>query len=386
MRRRLPLILLLPLAAAVARAAGEPTVRDDGSNFEISLPELKAGDWDKITNAERTDIKAHFRTEFTGTDPLAFAEVQVMVVANKSELAQRKLASLAMQWAESMEAVLTNPREIKEGPLTLGGQEAYFRDLQGDYISGVGHITWYLTRMGKLIYVIHVLRAYKAVGDESLEAEILEIRDSFKFLRVEEVKADSKAKGKDKPAGPAGAGGAPKGAEKETIDPELTKAAPLKNDFWRFECVKPEGVLSIPPEKFDNSETTNNVVAKFTMDAEQTRLMIRIYAQSENAQQFTIEQHAERTLKQFETTYAEKSRLEPEIDNDYHKKFPLAKKAIRMKLVGRRTVPETTYWYLAQCKNDRQYRIEIYVTGATGEKQWEKQIQAFLKSFKPQKD
>jgi hypothetical protein len=282
-----------------------------------------------------------------------------------------------------MEGALTSPRDLKEGKATLGGQEAYFRDVKGDYQAGAGpgHITWYVTRMGKFVYVFYVIRTFKAVGDEGLEGEINAIRDSFKFLKIEEVKADPKAKGGEGPQGPAGGGA----TEKKGPDPEQLVREEKKYDHWKLKLVKPEGLLSVEPEKFDKSEVDNHVIAKFNRQGEQTNLLIRVYAQLEKAQLYTIEQLADNYVKYFNQTYNEKSRKEPEIEKEY-KKFPLSKNAIRMKLMGRRTVPEVKYWYLAQCKNGRQYQIEIYLTGTEGEVAWKNQIEDFMKNFKPQDD
>jgi hypothetical protein len=236
--------------------------------------------------------------------------------------------------------------------------------------------------MGGFIYVFHVFRCFDAVNDEGLETEVAQIRDSFKFLKIIEIKADPKAK-EDKPGGPAGAG-APKEKDKGP-DPALLKRAEMKFDHWRFECAKPEGLLNVPPDKFDQSEKDNHLVAKLERVDEESRIMIRVYAQSEKAQQFTIQQLADRCIKYFETTYNEKKRLAPEIDNNF-KGFRLAKEAIKLKLVGQRSVSETTYWYIAQCKNERQYQIQIYFTGATAEQHWKNQIDDFMKSFKPKDD
>ena len=61
----------------------------------------------------------------------------------------------------------------------------------------------------------------------------------------------------------------------------------------------------------------------------------------------------------------------------------LTKDGMSLKLVGRRSTTEVTYWYMADCKNDRQYQIQIYMTGGTAEKLWKNQIDAFMKSFEP---
>ncbi len=385
--RALLLRLLFPallgcLLGTAAAGTDDKSVRDEASNFEVAVPPEKAGDWDKVAlDEKRKDLKAHFRTEFTDTEPLATAELQVILFPLKKDLATRGLDAISGQWAPAMEGVITNPRDLKEGKTTLGGQDAYFRDVKGDLAvdGGAVHVTWHVTRMGRFLYIVYAVRRYKAVGDEGLEAEIGKIRDSFKFLKIEEVKADPKAKGEGGPVGPAGAG------EAKGPDPELLVREEMKIDHWKVKFVKPEGLLNTPTEKFDESEIANHIIAKFTRSGEQTNILIRVYAQLEKAQKYTIEQLAENCVKNFKQTYNEKNRKEPEIEKDY-KKFPLAKDAIMIKLVGRRTVPEIKFWYIAQCKNGRQYQLEIYVTGAEGEKTWKNQVDDFLKGFKPLDD
>jgi len=382
-RRGLLFPVLACLLGTAAAGADDKSIRDETSNFEVAVPPEKAGDWDRMQPDEkRKDVKAHFRTEFTGTEPLAVAEVQVILFPLKKDLATRALESIATQWSSLMEGSLTNHRDLKEGKTTLGGQEAYFRDVKGDLMTdlGAGHVTWHLARMGKFVYVFHVVRTYKAVGDEGLEEEITKIRDSFKFLKVEQVTADPKAKGgAESPAGPAGAGSA---ATPTGPDPALLVRVEMKFDHWKVKFVKPEGLLGTPPDKFEESEMTNHVIAKFTRSADQTNIMIRVYAQLEKAQKYTIEMLADNVVKYFNQRYAEKNRKPPEIDKDY-KKFPLAKDAIMIRLIGRRTVPELDLWYIAQCKNGRQYQIEIHMTGSEGEKAWKSQVDDFMKNFKP---
>jgi hypothetical protein len=379
------LLAALLSGSGVAAGADDIAIRDEASNFEISLPPEKAGDWDKMEPKDRKDIKAHFRTVFTDTEPLATAEVQLILFPINRDLATRSLESIAKQWASSMEGCLANPRDLKEDKATLGGQEAYFRDVKGDLVndSGLGHVTWHIARMGKSLYVLHVVRTHKAVGDTGLEEEIVKIRDSFKFLKIEEVKADPKAKKGEGPAGPAGAGAG--SGKDQGPDPALLTREEMKLDYWRLKFVKPEGLLNVPPDKFDESEVANHCIAKFSRSAEQSTILIRIYAQLDKNQQYTIEQLADRSLKSFKQTFNEKSRLPEEIEKDY-KKFPMAKDAIRMKLVGRRTTPEVLLWYFAQCKNGRQYQIEVHFWGGEAERYYKSQLDDFMKSFKPLDD
>lgn len=376
MRWFLIALIALKAAPAVFALPGEDSVKNESLNFEVSMPE--SIDWDK--KIPKGDVlKAHFRTDFADSDPPAFAEFQLFVHPLNKTNAKKTIEGVAKYWADSMEGALGNRRDLKQGKTTLGGQEGYFRDVKGDFGSGLGHITWHVGRMGQHLYVLWFIRTYQAMGDEDLEREIDEVKDSFKYLKIIKVVANKKVKkGEGEPAAPGG-----EKSKVPTIDPDSIKREKVSNSHWRFECVKPEGLQAVDPTKFDKYEKSSNVVARFERRKGQTSIKIRVYAQSAKSQRFTIKQLAERSLKSFERTYKEGKRLEPEIDNNY--KFPMAKDAIKMKLVGRRTVPETYYWYIAQCKNDRQYQIQIYLTGATGEKDWEKQIKDFVKNFKPKK-
>ena len=117
----------------------------------------------------------------------------------------------------------------------------------------------------------------------------------------------------------------------------------------------------------------------------QTFCLIRLYAKSTVSGQrvFTVQQLAKRYIEVFEKTYKKNRRLKPEIDKRW-RLWPLTKKALSLKLTGRRAVPEITWWYLADCTNGRQYQVQIYLTGgATAERTWKNQIQDFLKNFKP---
>jgi hypothetical protein len=58
----------------------------------------------------------------------------------------------------------------------------------------------------------------------------------------------------------------------------------------------------------------------------------------------------------------------------------MAERAILLELVGRKATVWTTRWILAQCRNDRQYQIEIVFTG-----DWEATIRELLDGFRPVK-
>ena len=379
--RAVALLLLLP---SVLLAGKDSLVHDEEHNFEISLPP-RSIDWVRkplSKDKSQAHIRAHFQTEYADTDPPSTCDVQLMVVALSKLWARQSLDRISMQWQPRMEGSLSKLRDVKQGKKKIGGQEFYYRDVKGEYIAGVGHITWYLGKMGNYLYTIHVFRTYRAVGDDMLEEEIKEIVDSFKYIKVIEVKAHKKGGSKGKPpdVGPGGAGGGGGGAT-DRVDPEKIKREKVTLAHWRLEAVKPKEMLNIAPKEFTKSEKANNVIAKFERRVQQSFIQIRIFAESSTSQRYTLDQLAKSTLKHWETTY--KTRLKPEIDEKY--KFPMAKKAIKMRLVGRRTVPETYTWILAQCKNERQYRISIYTTGATGEQIWKTQIEDFLKNLKPVK-
>ena len=169
--------LLLVLLVLAPAAPGAETIRDEAANFENSPPPDAADDWDSVAiPGDRKDIKAHYKTSFADSDPPAVGEVQLIVHPLSSDYAAKSLEHIAAQWADAMEGSIQNPRDLKQGKTTLGGEEAYFRDVQGDYGSGVAHITWYVTRMGKAIYVLHMIRTYRAVGNRELEAEVHVVR------------------------------------------------------------------------------------------------------------------------------------------------------------------------------------------------------------------
>lgn len=376
---RIAALLLLLFLPSTLFAGKDALVKDEEHNFEISMPPGSI-DWERIPlPKDRPHIRAHFQTEYADTDPPATCDVNLMVNKLTRDWARKSLDRLAMQWQAGMEGNLSKKREVKEGKRKLGGQECYFRDVKGEYIAGVAHVTWYLGKMGNYLYTFHVFRTYHAVGDDQLEDEIKEIFDSFKYLKVIKVKAHKKAGRKaEAPAvGPGGGGG---GAT-DRVDPDKIKREKVKLGHWRLELVKPKEMFNIDPLQFSKSEKSNNVIAKFNRRVQQSFVEIRVYAQSSSSQRYTLDQLAKSTLKFWEKTY--KKRLKPEIDEKY--KFPMAKKAIKMRLVGRRTVPETYTWILAQCRNDRQYRISIYTTGATGEQIWKAQIEDFVKNIKPLK-
>jgi hypothetical protein len=189
------------------------------------------------------------------------------------------------------------------------------------------------------------------------------------------VEVHKEAKKEEAPKTPGGESG-----------PDPTKLArqAMELDFWKLKLLKPEGLTSTDPEELTQGEKDNNIRARFNGRADQTSLTIWVYAQAESTQRYTIEQLAERALKSWQDDATYKQRLEPEVDKSF-KDFPMTKEGLRMKLVGRRAVIDTNIWMFMQCKNERQYQIRIYYSGGTGETVWKKQIEDFLKNFKPLK-
>jgi len=350
--------------ARVANSGGGAGVlRDAEFNFEIAIPSDGWTEFPLSEEKSRAHVRAHLHTAYANTDPLATCDISLMVVPLTKIWARQSPDEIAWLWLPQMERGLSYPRELKHGEAKLGGQDCYYRDVKGDYHAGIGHVTWYVGKMGNYVYILHVSRRCEAVGDGQLEREIQEIVDSFKYLKVIEVKAEEEEEVQ----------------EEDRIDAERVKRGRITLPHWRLEVIKPKEMFSVDPLQFSKSEKANNAIAKFNRRVQQSFIEIRIYAQSASSQRYSLDQLAKSTLKHWEKTY--KTRLKPEIDEKF--KFPMAEKAIKMRLVGRRTVPETYTWIFAQCKNDRQYRISIYTTGTTAEELWKAQIEDFLENLRP---
>jgi len=348
--RSLPALLL---AAALAAAGDAPT-------FELGPP--RSDDWD--TKApDGKNVMAYLRTEFADSNPKATAEIRVMVYPLSTALETRGLDAIAHDWAPTIESEFKDPVRVDEGKSKLGQEEAWVRDVRTSW----ARLTWHLARRGEHLYVFHVIRTNKAVDDGSLAQEIDAMCASFRFLEQEK---------QPPPACPPEPG---RRREPPTIEEEKLPRETLTFDHWRLECVKPEGLRKVDPEKLDQAEKDAGVVAKFERVDGQTRIMVRIYARSRSAEPMTIEKLAEQKLKRFEDTYDETHRNPPLRDDRW--KFPMAERAIRLELTGRALLVQVTRWYLAECRNDRQYQIEIYVSGA--EERWSKEIEELLKGFRP---
>jgi hypothetical protein len=347
-RALLPLLLL-----ASAAITDEPAVLGDARTFELPLP--AGGDWESLK--PDGEAKAYARTEFLESNPKAAAEVRVMTYALPAAMAARGLDAIARQWAPAVEAQFPDPKTVGEGKSSLGGEEAWFRDVR----AAAGRLTWHVARAGETLYVFHVIRTNKAIDDADVEEEVAGMRAAFRFL---------------KPQAPEAA----RPPEPPPVEAALARAT-LEFDHWRFACVKPEGVLQVPPEKLDRSERDAGVVTKFERTVEDGVFMVRIYAQSMTARKFTIDQLADQKLRRFEETYDETHRLPPRRDAAW--KPPLAERAIRLELTGRGRTTQLTRWYLAECGNGRQYQIEVYVAGDA--ERWSKETEQVLEGFEPKR-
>ncbi len=61
--------------------------------------------------------------------------------------------------------------------------------------------------------------------------------------------------------------------------------------------------------------------------------------------------------------------------------MPLARRALRLTLTAKTLVPQVTRWFLADCRNERRYEIEIITTG----RDWEAAIAELLEDFQPRR-
>ena len=340
------LSFLFVLAAAFA---GDGTIKNEEFNFEITIPG-EGIDWKSLAPPkDKPFIKVHFKTAFPDGSS---AEIQLMVL----DIGRKKRAAdLVERWKDTLEGERTPDHSRVAHPDKLGGRDAETVDLK----EKTRHVTYTVAPVGRRAYVFYVVRTGTAIGDADVEEEIDGCRASFKFLR-EVVEPDSPE-------------------EDAKPDPEELKRKEIVLEFWRLTLVKPEGMVRVATASFDASERTNSLVFKCKGLGEE-RCTIRVFAVVKGLKAYRpVKAFVDLRLKQFRETYPEKWRKE-----EHHKKWPvlLAKKAPWLKLVGRRKVTETIYWYFAECKNDRLYQIQIFLPGAA-EKHWKAQIDDFLKNFKP---
>jgi hypothetical protein len=333
MTLRLATILVLLVGAALCGSEG--VVRSEELNFEIRGP---AG-WESVSTP---GLRAHFKTE--GVD------VQLMVHTGDRA---RPLEKIAEHWRTTMEQDVSTVAERTVGRGTLGGDGCVVVDLKGRHDSSERHLTWMLGRRGARLYVLWIMRMDEAIGDAKREAAIETVRASFRFLREAEKKPPSE----DEP-------------------PEELKAKTITHDYGRFECLKPEGLRRVL--EIDATEAATGVVLKFDNVVEGSRCLIRVYARKGGKE--SIRQLAEDRIERFEKAYPP-NRRKP-VQKDARWKLPLARKTLVLKMTALGKSKIVHRWYFAECRNQRQYQLEIFVSGG---RDWSPQVDAFLESFKPLK-
>jgi len=374
--------LLLLVFAVLPASAGEGDFKSEELNFEIKLPE-ESVDWDVIT----LDPKVHHPTlrvlfESVYADSDAYASVQVMVQKMPSGTAREKLEKTAKRWKGSMESNLANPRERKDKIEKFAGVDAYIAEVEGDRGMGICKVNWLVCKNGQYIYTIVTTRALAAVKDEDLAEEIDLILKSFKFGEIRKAKGGKGAKKDGSKLSDAGGGGdnGGGGASDMEVDPELLKPKKINSAFWRFKAVKPQGLID---EKMTENLRANKIKFAWRGQKNTISMGVRIYAWSLKNKSYTLDQLVARKLKWWEKRV--KQTKPPSLDKKYNKKFPMAKKAYRLELIGRSTRRERWLFLMAECTNGRQYMLEIYTMGDVGDAVWGKTVDKFIKDFKPQK-
>ena len=369
------LFLLVFGVSTFALPDEDKTVKDEKLNFQVSLPEDSI-DWKIIEipdDLKKKGHAVHLRTVFADTDPEASADFRLIVTPLPKDFVRLSLDKIAKKWAPYMEDHLDNKRDRKEEAVKFGEVDGYKIDVKGNYLAGIHQRTWFLAKNGQHLYLMYVDRNYGAVGDDVLEDEVKSILKSFKFLKVIKVVANKKAK-----KGATPDAGGPSGKGNKKIDPEKIKRETFKESFWRFTCVKPQGLES---KKLSADDKKRHMKLFFAADREGSRLWIQIFAQTDKAKKWTIEDLMKQRLEWWKGEV--KVSKDPVIDKKY--KFPMAKKAVKLELVGRQRTTRRRTWIFADCKNDRQYILSIYTSGTMGAKVWKRHIDEFLKNFKPVK-
>jgi hypothetical protein len=373
MRALFRLALLLALATpAVARRGAEP-VTDEKLNFSIQPPD--SPDWDSGEIDPKSEVKVHYRTEIADTDPTSYAEVRLIVRGLSKEHVRMGPEKIAAQWKDALESHLGNPRDRKEAPRAMGGKDAWSVDLQGDWGPGTHHRTWIIAKQGTFLYLFVVDRTYKAIGDSQIEDEIRQILDSFKYLREEKL-AEAKGGGDAEAPGEAGAG--VKGPDEPKIDPKLLEKETVREKFWRFQMVKPAGLVK---DVLADADKNAGVKVRLSGLREGCALTIYVYAETQASKKYTLEQLSESCVKNFKAT--RKDPKEPVYDKKF--KIPLAEESFRVDLVGRRRSVEKETWIFAECSNERQYRVQI-LSIAGADRKFAKEIEDLLKNFEPVKE
>jgi hypothetical protein len=325
--------LALLLIVAPCFGEQETLVRDERLNFEIRRPAA----WEKAPGSG-----VQFRTE----------GVIVSLSVGKGS-PTTPLAKIAEQWRKTVEISVPTVTKRTTGEAVLGGDTCHIVEVRGRAGESRRHLTWLLARRGDQLYTLQLLRFDDAIGNKAIEADLMKIRASFRFLRA-----------------------APQIKEPPAEDAKELEAGTIRDEFWRFECVKPEGLVRIKNEDFAWIEKSRNLMLKMDRVAVGSRCMIRIYAHPLRGP--TVQQMADDLVTTFEKDFPEDRRKPVERDRKW--KVPLGRKTIHLKLTSLGKTKIIQHWYLAECRNQRKYLVGIYTSGG---RDWSKQTDAFLRSFRP---
>jgi len=347
------LLIGLFVSVTLAAPAGGRIVRDEGLNFEISLP--RELDWEDGAVASEPTCKAHFRTYFKDARTPSEADVMLLVTPARPK---ESLKEAAERLRAGLERAVTKTTSRRTTGGKLHGEPCIVVDVVGKGAPTRFHLTWRVARRGERLYVLFARRTNQAIGDPGVEEEIAKIVGTFRFLRAAEAP----------PAKPPSA-----------EPPPPAHAAPVPRkvyrlSHWRLECVKPAGLREVAPEELDKA---NGVILRFEGHAEQSRCLVRIYARlHSSSRRVATDKLARQKIERFEKKHAK--RMEPVTARW---KPPLARKGVRLELTAKKLTPEVTRWYLADCRNARQYEIEIITTGHA----WEAHVAELLAEFRPRR-
>jgi len=382
MARTLAFFSLLVLCAAPASRAAD----SDGAfqskelNFEIRLPSDSV-DWKTVPIDEKKfpTLRVHYRSVFV--DSGAYAEVQVWAQKLDSSMVRKKLDRIGAQWKPSMEHALENDHDRKEEIKQFAGVDAFVVDVKGIKGTDNHRTNWMVCKNGELLYTIIVHRSGEATKDEDIDDEVKAILASFKFGEVLKVTKGKGAKKGEAPKGPGGDAEGGKGDKGDMpgVDPKKLKKEKVESSFWRIEFTKPEGLVS---EELTQILKDNQIKWSYRGQRNTIAMGFRVYVWSLKNKKYTLDQLVEKKLKWWKTRV--KQTKEPKLDKKY-KGLPRSKKAYKLELVGRSTRTERWIYILGECDNDRQYQIEIYTMGDTGNKEWGKAVDKLIKSIKPLK-
>ncbi|MEE8105500.1 MAG: hypothetical protein V3T86_08215 [Planctomycetota bacterium] len=388
--RKLAVTLLAFGLAVSARAEEAEEVEEVGDNvviledlnFKIAIPP-DSMDWnmEEVGEAQkRAGCLAHFSTIFAEFDNGSQADVWVYAYPMTDFDARKKLDQIIAKWQNVFEGSIENVHDRKSEMIKVGKddrvQDALVTSVKGIRVTFQLHRSYLVTRMGRHMYFIVIDRFMKAIGDDDLEEELNWIIGSFDFLKKEKLQKHKDGKKSQKKA--KRIGGVAKDSS-DDIDPKLLLSRVIEDDFWKFKCVKPEGLVEQKPDKND---LARGVRYKFMRNNRSGYVLVEISVQTKKKARYTIEKLADQAAKVF--TERQKKAKEPVIDAKYKKHFPLAKKAIKLELVGRTTSVNKETWYFAQCENDRQYTLRIYANRG-GDRAFADELEEFVKSFTPKK-